>query len=99
MATWQSMSGCHYRPCGLPPTAEELIRWLDVVDAVIARAEAAAGPATMSACRAGLPLRVRSRAIRAAACRSPFAGQGKRMPPYRSDPLDRNRHYCREGGA
>jgi hypothetical protein len=48
-AAWQSMSrGCHYRPYELPPTAEELTRWLDVVDAVIARAEAAAGPATIS---------------------------------------------------
>jgi hypothetical protein len=40
--------GCHYRRYELPPTAEELTRWLDVVDAVIARADAAAGPATIS---------------------------------------------------
>ncbi len=46
-AAWQSMSrGCHYRPYELPPTAEELTRWLDVVDSVIVRADASAGQAT-----------------------------------------------------
>jgi len=27
---------CHYHPYELPPTAEELDRWLDAVEAVIA---------------------------------------------------------------
>jgi hypothetical protein len=44
---WQSMSrGCHYRAYELPPTAEELTRWLDVVEHVIAKAAAPASPTT-----------------------------------------------------
>lgn len=42
---WYAMSdGCHYRPYELPPTAEELARWLDVVDRVIARAASPGSP-------------------------------------------------------
>jgi hypothetical protein len=35
---WGALTGaCHHHPYELPPTAEELERWLDAVEAVIKR--------------------------------------------------------------
>jgi hypothetical protein len=44
-AAWHAMSrGCHYRPYELPPTAEELARWLDVVERVIVKVDPSSSP-------------------------------------------------------